>query len=65
MFNHEGVNVLLGVASSTQIPDCPLGPDYFKCITIKSFQCNKDDVGVFTKVQAFLPWIHKISGVGE
>ena len=63
MLNHEGVGVLIGVASYMQMPDCP--PYDFECILLKLTKCNKDDVGIFTKVQAFLPWIKKISGVGE
>ena len=63
ILKHEGMGVLIGVASYQQMPDCP--PDNITCIMIKLLKCNKDDVGVFTKVQAFLPWIKKISGVGE
>ena len=51
---------VIGVASYIESPDC--SPFDKACIDSKLI-CSSDNVAVFTKVQFFLPWIRKTTGL--
>ena len=55
-----GYGVVIGVVSYGQMPKCPQSD--WKCLA--DAKCNKDEVDVFTKVEAYLPWIKKTTGQG-
>ena len=59
--NQGGMGVLIGVSSYIQHPACP--PNATSCVL--GGRCDESGLAVFTKVQAFLPWIKKITGIGE
>ena len=56
----RGYGVLIGVASMTLNSNCPHGD--WKCILDE--KCDKDGIAVFTKVEAYLPWIKETTGQG-
>ena len=60
IMDEGGYGVVIGVVSYGQMPKCPQGD--WKC----NFdgKCNKDGVAVYTKVEAYLPWIKKTTGQG-
>ena len=61
LVNQGGMGVLIGVLSYIQLPTCP--PNATSCALGE--RCKESSLAVFIKVQAFLPWIKKITGIGE
>ena len=60
IMDEGGYGVVIGVASYIVPAKCPHGD--FKCYLDK--KCDKDGVAVFTKVEAYLPFIKKTTGQG-
>ena len=60
IMDEGGYGVVIGVVSYGQLPKCPQGD--WKCHF--DAKCNKDDVDVFTKVEAYLRFIKKTTGQG-
>ena len=56
----KGYGVVIGVVSQTVNSNCPHGD--WKCILDE--KCDKDGIAVFTKVEAYLPWIKETTGQG-
>ena len=55
-----GYGVVIGVASYLAPAKCPQGD--WKCYL--DGKCDKDGVAVYTKVEAYLPFIKKTTGQG-
>ena len=56
----RGYGVVIGVCSLFMNTHCPHGD--WKCIS--QLKCDKDNVGVYTRVEAYLPWIKELTGQG-
>ena len=61
MINQEGYGVVIGVLSFGQPVDC--SPTDFKCFM--NYNCNIDEVAVYTKVSPYIPWIKNTTGLGK
>ena len=57
-----GVRQVIGVASYLAPPYCsPIDIASRKCKST----CESENIAVYTKVQAYLPWIQEITGIGK
>ena len=61
MINQEGYGVVIGVLSFGQPVDC--SPTDVKCFM--NYDCNLDEVAVYTRVSPYIPWIKKTTGLGK
>ena len=60
IMDEGGYGVVIGVASYLAPAKCPQGD--WKCYL--DGKCDKDGVAVYTKVEAYLPFIKKTTGQG-
>ena len=63
LVNQGGMGVLIGVASYSPLPISTCPQNATSCALPGN--CDKSGLAVFTKIQAFLPWIKNITGTGE
>ena len=63
LVNQGGMGVLIGVASYSPLPISTCPQNATSCALPGN--CDKSGLSVFTKIQAFLPWIKNITGTGE
>lgn len=60
MINQGGYGVVIGVLSFSQPVDC--SPTDFKCFM--NYNCNINEVAVYTRVSPYIPWIKNTTGLG-
>ena len=61
IMDERGYGVVVGVTSGT-FPSTNCRHGDWKCM--RTIKCDKDKVGLFTNVEAYLPWIKNTTGQG-